>query len=100
MDQELAKAESMQRLPVCRKHIRKRRLLARAYQIRSGKSKWLSTHLWSAKRMRMVEYYGYKISETPNDKCFRSAYRRWQHGCAMTDLSYYNILYMSVDKIE
>ena len=79
----------MQKLPKCRKHIRKRRMLIMAYKMRSDKVQWLSTHLWAAKRMRMVNYHGFKIALTPNNKCFRSAYRHSQHNCIMTDLSYY-----------
>ena len=89
MEEELVKAESMQKLPKCRKHIRKRRLLIRSYKMRSDKNQWLSTHLWAAKRMRMVNYYGFKVAFTPNNKSFRSAYRHGQHGCTLVDLSYF-----------
>ena len=92
MDDELAKAERMQKLPKCRKHIRKRRLLVMAYKMRNDKVSWLSTHLWAAKRMRMINYHGFKIALTPNNKSFRSAYRHSQHGCIMTDLSYFHSL--------
>lgn len=27
----------------------------------SARVRWLETHLWHAKRMKMVEYYGYKV---------------------------------------
>ena len=57
--------------------------------MRSDKVQWLSTHLWAAKRMRMVNYYGFKVAFTPNNKSFRSAYRHSQHGCTVSDLSYY-----------
>ena len=98
MEQELAKAERMQKLPKCRKHIRKRRMLIRAYKLRSDKVQWLSTHLWAAKRMRMVSYYGFKVAFTPNNKSFRSAYRHSQHGCTLADLSYYYSLTLEATK--
>lgn len=82
----------MQKLPTCRKHIRKRRHLIMAYKMRYVKNRWLSTHLWAAKRMRMINYYGYKIAYTPNDKCFRSSYRNFRHNACIVDLSYYQCL--------
>ena len=66
MESDLKKAESMQKLPKCRKHIRKRQRLMLAYNDRFQKVRWLSTHIWSAKRMRMMKYHGYKVAETPN----------------------------------
>ena len=56
----------MLRLPKCRKHIRKSARLILSYKARHSKVKWLSTHLWAAKRMRMIDYHGYKVAETPN----------------------------------
>lgn len=52
----------MQRIPKCRKHIRKISRLILSYKERHSKIKWLSTHLWAAKRMRMIDYYGYKVA--------------------------------------
>jgi ribonuclease P/MRP protein subunit POP1 len=101
IDQELQKAERMQKLPKCRKHIRKRRHLVHAYKLRDSKNRWLSTHMWAAKRMRMVPYYGFKIAYTPNNKSFRSAYRFTRHSCTVSDVSYMHTLCMtSKDFIE
>jgi hypothetical protein len=52
----------MQKIPKCRKHIRKRPRLILSYKDRFSKIKWLSTHLWAARRMRMIDYYGYKVA--------------------------------------
>lgn len=52
----------MQRLPKCRKSIRKRHRLIVSYKQRSGKVKWLATHLWASKRMRMGAHAGYKVA--------------------------------------
>jgi len=82
----------MQKVPKCRKHIRKRRNLIMAYKLRDSKNKWLSTHIWSARRMRMINYYGYKIAYTSNNKCFRSAYRHFRHNSCLLDISYLNCL--------
>lgn len=92
MEEELAKAESMQKLPRCRKHIRKRRHLITAYKMRIDKVQWLSTHLWASRRMRMVNYYGYKVALSPNNKSFRSAYRFSKHSCTLSDLSFYHTI--------
>ena len=92
MEEDLAKAERMQKVPKCRKHIRKRRLLIMAYKMRDDKMRWLSTHLWAARRMRLISYHGFRIALTPNNKSFRSAYRHSQHGSIMTDLSYFHSL--------
>jgi ribonuclease P/MRP protein subunit POP1 len=67
-----------------------------AYKMRDGKVRWLSTHLWATKRMRMINYHGYKIAFTPNDKSFRSAYRHFRHNSCLIDLSYYQCLSLKV----
>ena len=90
----------MQKLPKCRKHIRKRQRLITSYQNRHSKIKWLSNHIWSAKRMRMIKYYGYKIPYTPNEKCFRSSYRHFRHNACLMDFSYLQTLTITfVDKV-
>lgn len=43
----------MQKIPKCRKSIRKKNRLILSYKQRDGKIKWLRTHLWAAKRMCM-----------------------------------------------
>jgi len=52
----------MQRIPKCRKHIRKTARLILSYKDRHSSIKWLSTHLWAARRMRMINYHGYKVA--------------------------------------
>ncbi|KAJ2996734.1 hypothetical protein HDV02_006236 [Globomyces sp. JEL0801] len=47
-----------------------------------GAKKWLETHLWHAKRMKMVEKWGIKL------KGLRFAYRAAKHECIMHDASY------------
>ena len=82
----------MQKLPKCRKSIRKKRRLLISYKMRNQKCKWLPTHLWSVKRMRMIDYYGTKIAYTPNDKSFRSAYRHFRHNTCLMDFTYLRCL--------
>ena len=42
--------------------------------------------------MRMVNHYGYKVSFTPNNKSFRSAYRYTRHAATLADLSYLHVI--------
>mgnify|MGYP000875076018 CR=1 FL=1 len=43
----------------------------------------------------MVDYYGFRIAFTPNNKSFRSAYRYSRHGCTLTDISYFMALVLT-----
>lgn len=86
----------MQKVPKCRKSIRKCSRLLVSYKQRSGAMKWLSTHMWSVKRMEMVSYWGYKIAFKPKDKSFRSAYRNFRHNACLMDYSYLECLVVQV----
>lgn len=90
----------MQKVPKCRKNIRKKHRLLLSYKMRSDKVKWLNTHLWAVKRMRMCEYSNYKIAETPNDKGFRSAYRNFRNNACLIDYSYLQCLTITMIKNE
>lgn len=90
----------MQKLPKCRKHIRKKHRLLISYKKKSDKCKWLSTHLWATKRMKMINYFNYKIAFTPNDKSFRSAYRHFRHNACLLDLSYFECLKINLNASE
>ena len=76
----------------CRKHLRKKNLLINRYLLRDQRSHWLETHLWHAKRMKMMDYFGFRVALHPNDKSQRACYRFFQHDAVMYDLSYYGIL--------
>ncbi|OMH79956.1 Ribonucleases P/MRP protein subunit POP1, partial [Zancudomyces culisetae] len=39
-----------------------------------GKKRWLETHVWHTKRMRMIEKWGIMVAETPNSKSHRATY--------------------------
>lgn len=90
----------MQRLPKCRKNIRKSKLLLQSYKKRNQRQKWLSTHLWSVKRMEMMDYHGYKIAFKPKDKCFRSAYRHFRHNACLMDFSYLECIVFDIKEKE
>ena len=52
---ELEVVEKTQDAIKCRKSIRKPKLLMQSYLKRSNKNRWLETHLWHSKRMKMIE---------------------------------------------
>ncbi|KAF9217819.1 hypothetical protein BGZ59_009792 [Podila verticillata] len=55
---------------------------------RQGTKRWLETHIWHAKRMKMVEQWGYKLAEHSNEHGIKSAYRSSHHQCILQDSSY------------
>ncbi|KAJ3180303.1 hypothetical protein HDU87_002182 [Geranomyces variabilis] len=57
-----------------------------------GGSRWMETHLWNAKRMKIVDLWGWKIPEQPNDKNFRAAYRAAKTHCLLHDVSYFQVV--------
>jgi len=75
-----------------RKYKRKPRNLLEEYTRRSRKKKWLETHIWHAKRFKMVEKWGYKIAEQPCDKSFRACYRASVKSCLIQDQSYMEVI--------
>lgn len=76
----------------CRKFRRHSQYLLKAYERRSRRCKWLETHIWHAKRMKMTELWGYKLALYPNDKGIRAMYRFVMNDCGLYDSSYYAVL--------
>lgn len=60
-----------------------------------GKPKWLSTHVFHAKRMRMSSRWGYKIAESSRDKSIRAVYRAAKSSCLLQDCSYNSLFQIS-----
>ena len=52
----------------------------------------LETHVWHAKRMHMVDYWGYRVAERAVHHCNRAAFRFAAHSCALHDASYLQCL--------
>ena len=52
------------------------------------KPRWLETHIWHAKRFKMVERWGYKLPQRPYNKSFRACFRAAAHHCLLQDISY------------
>src|SRR5687767_11883696 len=74
----------------CRRHRRKIKYLLHLYELRQKKHKWLETHIWHAKRFKMIEKWGFKVPYKCFDKSNRTAYKLSQKESAcIIDQSYY-----------
>ncbi|KAG0051075.1 hypothetical protein BGZ83_004107 [Gryganskiella cystojenkinii] len=79
---------------------RKRRpgTITEEYLRRQGSKRWLETHIWHAKRMKMVEIWGYKLAEHSNEHGIKSAYKSSHHQCIIQDSSYNGCLELKGNK--
>ncbi|CCA67821.1 hypothetical protein PIIN_01645 [Serendipita indica DSM 11827] len=62
------------------------------FQARQLNKRWLETHIWHAKRMKMENKWGYRLSLHPTEKAFRPSHRAAVHGCILHDSSYIGTL--------
>lgn len=67
-----------------RKQKRKPSNMKKEYQRRQRRYKWLETHVWHGKRMKMVDKYGFRIADHCSDKGIRQAYLSMTHGCLIS----------------
>ncbi|PVU96466.1 hypothetical protein BB559_002380 [Furculomyces boomerangus] len=81
------KAEEKEQPIKNRRHRRKGSVLVKEYTRRQQGKRWLETHIWHTKRMRMKEKWGIMIAETPNDKSHRAIYKAL-HKAIIHDTSY------------
>lgn len=72
-----------------RKTCRKSKKLIEEYGRRSEKCQWLESHIWHAKRFKMMEYHGHKIAKQCCEKGARATHRYYRTGC----LLYVSLLY-------
>ncbi|KAM9975363.1 hypothetical protein ACTFIW_010391 [Dictyostelium discoideum] len=75
-----------------RKAKRRPAYLLRDYERRQKTFKWLETHIWHAKRMKMLSIWGHKIAKSINGKGVRSTFRASSHFCTLYDCSYYQCI--------
>ena len=54
----------------------------------------METHLHECKRMRMIEYFGFKVAVRSNEKNWRAVHRYEQHRSCIYNMSYYIIYEM------
>ncbi|KAI8351452.1 ribonucleases P/MRP protein subunit POP1-domain-containing protein [Choanephora cucurbitarum] len=55
---------------------------------RQKSKKWLETHMWHTKRMKMNDIWGYRIASRPNTKSVRVIYRSFTRLSVIHDASY------------
>ncbi|XP_073968617.1 POP1 ribonuclease P/MRP subunit isoform X2 [Rhodnius prolixus] len=75
-----------------RKYRRRPKELLNEYNRRQREHIWLETHIWHAKRFKMVNKWGYRVPLSPNDKSYRACYRATANHCLLQDISYYNCI--------
>ncbi|XP_071483327.1 ribonucleases P/MRP protein subunit POP1-like [Diadema antillarum] len=78
-----------------RRHRRRPGNLQEEYQRRQHRHQWLETHIWHAKRFKMVEKWGWKIPLHPSDKSARATYRATARHCVLMDISYNQVVELS-----
>ncbi|RIA97121.1 ribonucleases P/MRP protein subunit POP1-domain-containing protein [Glomus cerebriforme] len=71
--------------------------LSTEYKRRQGNKKWLETHMWHSKRMKMTDKWGYKLVEHPNEKSIKASYRASEHLSIIHDASYFEWIKISGD---
>ena len=52
------------------------------------KLKYLDTHIWHAKRMKMVTMWGHRLADRPTEKSYHRLYRYAQTKSKLHDMSY------------
>lgn len=63
------------------------------FRKRQREKTWLPTHVWHAKRAKMVTRWRFAVAETPRDKCYRPTHRASQmRGAVVWDESYFSTL--------
>jgi hypothetical protein len=76
--------ETVKKKHPSRKQRRKPSSLRESYSRRQRTCEWLETHIWHAKRMKMVGRYGFRVAEHCSDKGVRAAHRSLVNGCLMS----------------
>lgn len=54
--------------------------------------RWLDTHIWHAKRMKMVRRWGFVLPARHADRGLRASARALKQACILHDLSYCRVL--------
>ncbi|CAO3629979.1 unnamed protein product [Cunninghamella echinulata] len=72
--------------------------LVQEYLRRQLNHKWLETHIWHTKRMKMKNIWDYRLATKPNVKSERAIYRSFSHITTIHDASYFRCLEWSGNK--
>ncbi len=83
-----------------RKHRRRPSQLLSEYNRRQSGARWLETHIWHAKRFNIVQKWGYKLPDAPNDKAFRATFRASKRKALLIDVSYLACLQIQAEDGE
>ncbi|KAI9485893.1 MAG: ribonucleases P/MRP protein subunit POP1-domain-containing protein [Benjaminiella poitrasii] len=89
--------------PLTRKKVKKiktPRNTVEEYLRRQKSKKWLETHIWHTKRMKMNDIWGYRIAARPNTKSARVTYRSFTRLSIVHDASYMACIELQGDKDE
>ncbi|KAI7862678.1 NUC188 domain-containing protein [Spinellus fusiger] len=63
-------------------------VFTKEYLRRKSSKRWLETHLWHVKRMRMTHVWGYQLATKPLIKSAKTQYRALTHSAVLHDASY------------
>ncbi|KHJ46807.1 POPLD domain protein [Trichuris suis] len=74
--------------PPSRRQRRRPSNLLSLYIRRQRKARWLETHIWHAKRFKMIEAWGYKLPDRCFQRCWRASFRDSKRHCTIEDISY------------
>jgi ribonuclease P/MRP protein subunit POP1 len=74
---------------------RKPKNLLNEYTRRNQKYKWLETHIWLAKRMRMRRMWGWKVPEKASERGVRAGYHASRYGSSLFDASMHGCIELS-----
>ena len=94
MENEDSKSENKKQ---SRRKRRKPSNLRSEYERRQHDKKWLETHIWHAKRMKMINKWSYRLAKHCSDKGVRANYRFMKRG-AIISVSYAILLLIIVTK--
>lgn len=84
-----------------RKKMRRTRLTQAQMDIRrQGKTKWLRTHLWHAKRFHMTDIWGYRLAVRPAEKCRRGLYKAAIYKTLLSDISYMQSMQVTASRAD
>eukprot|EP01117_Protostelium_nocturnum_P015477 TRINITY_DN6012_c0_g1_i1.p1 TRINITY_DN6012_c0_g1~~TRINITY_DN6012_c0_g1_i1.p1 ORF type:complete len:672 (+),score=252.23 TRINITY_DN6012_c0_g1_i1:25-2040(+) len=78
-----------------RKHKRRPTFILQDYIRRQKSFKWIETHIWHAKRMKMTSLWGFKIALHLRDKGSKMMYKQGGNQCIVHDLSYFECFQLS-----
>ena len=84
MEKQTALSPAKRKQPSRKQRRKARNLRSEDYNRRQRQHTWLETHIWHAKRMKMVDRFGYRLAEHVNDKGVRAAYLSLLYGCLLS----------------